>query len=365
MARKSLSPLEYPREETMVLGLTHRPAVKVEEDPVTAEYDVYLTPELQEHIYLLQYPNRPRHRPYSKAFGATPQDMRIKPKAGYMEVDVKLNTEQNFNKYMGLKWGDANRASRELHNLSGTYGPAAGLQPAKPRSMAQNRTALKDKSDRELDFENDLANFHQAEADRKIHSSQTLGGQIIRHDGEAEVGKPFYFVGAFQGDQLHLSKLTGTVQMRPHFHHLDAEEQRGRIATSRAQADAAGPGPEPVAHTLRQRQMDKEDQNTIEYKLKQALDTARQEQWIKMDYVDEEDEEAYETFEYKLKVTDVAAAPMLKSEMDNDAFLDAIATPRFESPTRRRKRQPKKNKDTIDVDEEDEADAQAGAEAGE
>jgi DNA-directed RNA polymerase-3 subunit RPC5 len=289
--------------------------------------------------------------------------MRIKPNSGYMEVDVKLNTEQNFNKYMGLKWGDANKASRELHNLSGTYGPAAGLMGAKPRTMAANRTALKDKSDRELDFENDLVNFHQAEADKKLHASQTLGGQIIRHDGDAEVGKPFYFVGAFQGNQLHLSKLTGTVQMRPHFHHLDAEEQRGRIAASRAQADATGPGPEPVAHTLRQRQMDKEDQNTIEYRMRQQLNMAQHEPWIKMDYVDEEDEEAYEAFEYKLKVTDVAGASMLKSEMDNDAFLDAISTPRHDSPTRRRKRQPKKSKETIDI-EDDEAEAEAGAEVG-
>ncbi|SMR61269.1 unnamed protein product [Zymoseptoria tritici ST99CH_3D1] len=340
--------------------------VKAEDDPVTAEYDVYLTPELQEHIYLLQYPNRPRNRPYSKAFGATPQEMRIKPTAGYMEVDVKLNTEQNFNKYMGLKWGDANRASRDLHNISGTYGPAAGLQPAKARTMANNRAALKDKSDRELDFENDLANFHQAEAERKIHASQTLGGQIIRHDGDAEVGKPYYFVGAFQGEQLHLSKLTGTVQMRPHFHHLDAEEQRGRIAASRAQADAAGPVPEPVAHTLRQRQMDKEDQSTIEYRMKKMLYEAQHEPWIKMDYVDEEDEEAYDAFEDKLKVRDVAGAPMLKSEMDNDAFLDAISTPRHDSPTRRRKRQPKKgnNKETINIEDEDEMEADAATEGG-
>jgi DNA-directed RNA polymerase-3 subunit RPC5 len=315
-------------------------ATKAEDDPVIAEYNVFITPAIEEQIYLLQYPNRPRHHPYNSQHGATPQDMRIKPKSGFMEVDVKLNTQHNFNKYMALKWGDATRASREIHNSSGTYGPAAGLVGSKPRHL--NRGAgLKDTATRELDLENDLRSFREAEQDQKVHATLTLGGQIIKHDGELEVGKPHYFVGAFQGDQLHLTKVNGTVQMRPNFHHLDAEEERARVASQRAQADAAatsGAQGEPVAHSLRQRLVEDSEKQTVEWKLKTVLQSAAQEQWIRMEYIDDEDQQAYDAFEEKLKVRDTANVPHLKSDMDDDAFLDAISLPRHDSTGRRRKR---------------------------
>ncbi|KAF7194861.1 DNA-directed RNA polymerase III subunit rpc5 [Pseudocercospora fuligena] len=340
--------------------------VKEEDDPVIAEYDVYLTPPLAEHIYLLQYPNRPRYRGYNSQYGATPEHMRIKPHSGYMEMDIKLSTEHNFNKYMGLKWGDATKASKELHNISGTYGPAAGLVPAKARGL--QRGTLKDNAQRDLDLENDLQSFKEAEKDKKVHDIQTLGGQIIRHHAETEAGKPYYFVGAFQGDKLHLTKITGTVQMRPNFHHLDAEEERSRIASSRAQADAAMAVTQPVAQSLKQNQISNEDTKSVEYKLKAVMGAAAMERWIPMEYVDDESDRAYRAFEEKLKVRDVENAPHLKSQLDNDGYLDAISAPRHDSPTRRRKRASRK-KETVELeDDEDEqmadVDAEAGAAAG-
>lgn len=324
---------------------------------MVAEYSVFLTPPLTEQIYLLQYPNRPRGRPYNSHYGATPENMRIKPRSGFMEVDVKLNTQHNFNKYMGLKWGDAAKASRELHNVTGTFGAASGLSGPKPRGLQRAATgALKDAATRELDLENDLQTFANAEADNKVHTTQTLGGQIIRHDAESEAGKPFYFVGAFRGDQLHLTRIDGTVQMRPNFHHLDAEEERARIAASRASAES---GPEPVAQAVRQRMVKEEDIHTPEYRLKQVLNAAKDEQWINMEYVDDEHPEAYNAFEEKLKVTDPDNAPLLKSGMDNDAYLDAISAPRHDSPTRRRKRAARR-KETIELSEDEDEDMADG-----
>lgn len=285
--------------------------------------------------------------------------MRVKPQAGYLEMDIKLSTEHNFNKYMGLKWGDASKASRELHNASGTYGPAAGFVPAKARGL--QRGSLKDNATRELDLENDLRTFKEAEKDRKVHDTQTLGGQIIRHDSELETGKPYYFVGAFQDDQLHLTKITGTVQMRPNFHHLDAEEERARIANSRAQADPAVVAPPPRAEALKQADISEKDKSSVEFKLKAALTRAATERWVPMEYVDDESDRAYRAFEEKLKVRDVESAPHLKSQLDNEAYLDAISTPRHESPTRRRKRAARR-KEMVDIDDEDEpmADVDAG-----
>lgn len=325
-------------------------AAKAEDDPVTAEYDVFLTPAIEEQIYLLQFPNRSRTQPYNERARAMPTDMRIKPKAGFMEMDIDMNTKHNFNKYMSLKWGDARRISKEVHNNSGTYGPAAGLIGPKARSLG--RSAVRDKGDRELELENDLRDFNEAEKDNKTLRKQTLGGQIIRHDAEAEAGKPYYFVGAFRGNQLHLSKVHGTVQMRPTFHHLDAEEERARLAVSRAQAEADGPAPEPVARGIQRQVKEKEQKETTAVKLTNFLDQARQEPWLKMEYVDEDMQLSYDEFNTKLKVQDPDNLPHLKSQMDNDAFLDAISTPRHDSPTRRRKRAPRK-KEMVEIGDED------------
>lgn len=337
-------------------------AAKVEDDPVLAEYDVFLTPPMHEQIYLLQYPNRPRNRPYAAKFGATPEEMRIKPKTGYLEVDINLNTEHNFNKYMGLKWGDAARMSKEVHNSTGTYGPAAGLAPGKVRSMNSART-VKDKADRELDFDNDLRAFKEAEQANKVHHKQTLGGQIVKHDAEAEMGKPSYFVGAFQGEQLHLTKISGTVQMRPQFHHVDAEEQRARLAVSRAQAEA-GTGPDPIARAVHQRTVEHEEKNSTESRLRKLLSLAAQEPWINMEYVDEDEQLAFDEFNRKLKVENTGELPHLRSEMNNDEFLDAISAPKHGSPTRRRKRAARRREavelQDNDADDAGDADVEAG-----
>lgn len=339
-------------------------AAKLDNDPVTAEYDVYLTPAMEEQIFLLQYPNRPRTRPYNSTFGATPREMRIKPNAGYMEVDVKLNTEHNFNKFMGLKWGDATRASKELHNATGTYGPASGLSAAKPRAMMGGRgKPLVERGERDLELENELESFATAESEGRVFSMQTLGGQIVRHDGQEEASKANYFAGAFRGNSLHLTKITGTVQMRPQFHHLDAEEERNRIVATRAQAEAAEPGPTPAGHALRQRIITDEEKKSAEHRLKQILKAAEQEQWIKMEYIDEETDEAYAAFNENLFVKDTSSAPALKSAQDNEQYLDAVSKPRHESPSRRRKSARKQ--DTLDLDgDEDEAHADEVIESG-
>ena len=258
-----------------------------------------------------------------------PHDMRIKPKSGFMEVDVKLNTNHNFNKYHGLKWGDATAASKQLHNASGTYGPAAGLAPPRQRTRG-GAAAIKDPAQRDIDLETSLQSFKEAESDHKVHNSQTLGGQIIRHD-EEEL-KPHYFVGAFQGDQLHLTKIDGTVMMRPNFHHLDANDSLTRPPP---------PPPPTVPKQMVQtaKNVSSETKSNDE-KLKDILREASEERWIRVNYIDDEDPVAYENFETKLKIAEdkIKDTPHLKTQMDNDAFLDAISLPREGSPQKRRKR---------------------------
>lgn len=279
--------------------------------------------------------------------------MRIKPNSGHLELDVELSTNYNFNKYQGLKWGDAVQASKTIQNDSGTYGPASGF--GVPRGKPGGRNQLKDKADIENQVANDLAAFRDAVDEEKVMHKQTLGGQIFRHDNQGEdIAQPVYFLGAFAGNQLHLSKVDGTVQMRPQFHHIDAEAHRNRLATSRAtaEADGAAAKPAPVARGLQQsykEMSDDKDKDAPERLMRKALADAEEESWVPLEYVDEAEEAAFELFHERMFLHDAEQAPQLNSGMDDDAFLDAVSMPREGSPHRRRKRPPRKR----DVEEED------------
>nr|OQO29404.1 hypothetical protein B0A51_02222 [Rachicladosporium sp. CCFEE 5018] len=336
-----------------------------EDDPITASYDVYLTPSQQEQLYLLQYLNRSRDRPYSQHYGARPTDLRIKPKSGYLELEVSLSTEFNFNKYQGLKWGDALQTARTIQNEGATYGPAAGL--GAPRRGLGSRGPLKDKADRELQISNALTEFKRAEEDGKVMHKQTLGGQIMRHeDAAAGQALPVYYLGAFQGDQLHLSKVDGTIQMRPQFHHIDAEEHRNRLVNVRAPAEGEV-RPPPVARGLQQSykpETEDKDKDAPERKMRKALQDAEEESWVPLEYVDEAEDTAYDAFNEKMFLHNVDAAPKLKSTMDEEQLLDAVSGPSYEG-SGRKKRRPRKRRGGQLGDEGLEEDEEAVVAAGE
>lgn len=226
---------------------------------------------------------------------------------------------------------------------------------------------MKDRADRENQISNDLTNFHGAETGNRVLQKQTLGGQIHRHDNTSNTANPVYFLGAFQGNQLHLSKVDGTVQMRPQFHHIDAEEHRNRLAASRASADD---GPARPARGIQQSYKeisDDKDKDAPERLMRKALQDAEEESWVALDYVDEAEERAYECFHERMFVHDVdkGGVPQLRSGMDDEQYLDAVSMPRFESPTRRRKRKPRGRREVVDVDGEEADGEDEGVGAGE
>lgn len=268
-----------------------------------------------------------------------------------------LNTGTNFNKYQGLKWGDALTTAQDLHNPSATFGSAAGFHGPKPRGVTA-RTALKDQGDRELEVENGLMGFFEAEKQGKVMSRQVLGGQIAKHDQD-EPGKPMYFVGAFRGNQLHLTKVDGTVQMRPQFHHLDAEDERNRLAASRAAAldgDSTGGPNNPRSLLQRAKTETEAEKGRAEDRLKRVLQSSEAEEWVRLAYVDEGEDEAFDKFHERMFVKDVHGTTKLKSSMNDEEYLDAISAPRRESPNRARRRPSRRKKsgpDTEDVSDHD------------
>lgn len=247
-----------------------------DDDPVLAEYDVYLTPASAEQMYLLQYPIRARHQPYNERNGARPMEMRMKPQAGFIEMDIQMNSSANFNKYQGLVWGDAMRKSQAAG--SATFGAAAGFA-ATGAAKGRGRGAGDANGE---DIESNLYRFNDAVNRNVVHQKQTLGGQII-HD---ETGNPNYMLGAFRGNELHLTRLDGLVQMRPQFHHVDAVTHQETAARRSEAAEDRKP-----AQALALAQTYKDNRNIEdleELRAKNLLLLAQEEKWTRFNYFDED-----------------------------------------------------------------------------
>ena len=168
------------------------------DDPVIAEYDVYLTPENVERPYILQYPNRNREQPYNQARHAQPQEMRIKPKAGLLELDVPMTAFQNFDKAKGIRWGNALKRARDSE--SSTFGLASGfgntgMRPGSTRADPAASFQGSNDDDNEENIPDDFNKYESMIDEGRVLHEQTLGGLIL----PSENGKPLYMLGAFTG----------------------------------------------------------------------------------------------------------------------------------------------------------------------
>ncbi|KAL1311188.1 hypothetical protein AAFC00_001383 [Neodothiora populina] len=326
----------------MAPGRTHE-----DDDPVTAEYDVYVTPASAEQMYLLQYPVRARHQPYNERHGARPTEMRIKPQAGFIEMDVQLNTSANFNKFQGLVWGDAMRKAQAAGNA--TYGAAAGFAPAgAPKGRGRGAGGVGGEASSMEAIDSNLSRFNDSLNRNIVYTKQTLGGQIVQD----ETGNPNYMLGAFRGNELHLTRLDGIVQMRPQFHNVDAVVHQETAARRSEAADERKPA---QAMALAQTYKDNRDIDNLEgLRAKNLLLLAQEEKWTKFNYFDEDEPESFEAYHERLFVPETESAAHLKSTLTNEAYLDAISAPRID-PSGRKKKRPltKKQMTAIEQAEDD------------
>ncbi|KAI4727269.1 hypothetical protein E4T49_04958 [Aureobasidium sp. EXF-10728] len=322
-----------------------------DDDPVIAEYNVFITPRQLEQIYLLQYPNRNRSQAYNDRNGARPVDFRLKPQAGFMEMDIGMNPSANFNKFQSLVWGEAMRKSK-VNGGSATFGAAAGFaatKGGKGRGKQENG---------EMSVDQGLARFQDAVNRDAVFQKQTLGGQILQD----EAGNPNYMLGAFRGDELHLTRVDGVVQMRPQFHHVDAITHAETAArrteaseTTSSSTSAPTATKQPQALALAQTYKDNRDVENLEaLRAKNLLLIAAEEKWTRLEYFDEDEEASYAMYHSRLFHGDAGNAVGLKSAMRNEEYLDAISAPRVD-PSGRKKKRPltKKQMERIEAAEDD------------
>jgi hypothetical protein len=93
-----------------------------DDDPIVKSFDVFVSDQLKEHIYLLQYPIRNPEEPYSDEY--KPSEARIKPQEGLLEVDVPID-KMNYSLLRGQKFAggqtDVKQEARDIdkQRLSG------------------------------------------------------------------------------------------------------------------------------------------------------------------------------------------------------------------------------------------------------
>lgn len=333
-----------------------------DDDPIINEYDVYITspfpsstststskpttkptpnnPEPAQSLYLLQFPTRDRETPYNAQSGTCPTSVRLKPSSGYLELDVPINPTFNYDRTRAREWGSAlHKASTE--GAQG-FGLAAGFaQNVAVRSggAAAARGATAGSSSVTSDSRASSRrpgpshfNEHEEEDERTKLIHQTLGGQIIRE----EKGRPQYMLGAFRANELHLTPLTGLVQLRPQFHHLDATTQVERNSVRRANhADAPPRTLEPrLVQMSAKAGGDPESAEAASGETTKAyLAAAQEETWVKLGYTDEDEEEAFTLYHEMLFLgedKEEARQTQLRASMSGDAWLDAISAPRLD-----------------------------------
>jgi hypothetical protein len=177
-----------------------------DDDPVVAEYDVYITPEAEEQqLYVLQYLNRPPDQPFTKGTQSQPAELRVKKESGFVEVDVPIDILHNYNRPAGVRWGESLRKTKGFGQRA--FGIASGFERTMPR--ATNRagagagagegapaasTAIEDDDN----FEEYVTHFEDANEKGHVLNVQTFGGQIQNDEGKG----PSYMLGTFRDGRL-------------------------------------------------------------------------------------------------------------------------------------------------------------------
>ncbi|KAF2103348.1 hypothetical protein NA57DRAFT_52872 [Rhizodiscina lignyota] len=332
-------------------------------DPVVAEYDVYLAPtDETRQLYLFQYPNRPRRDTFKRH--TFPSEMRLKPESGFIEVDLPVHFT-NFDRSKGVKWGEALRQAKDegmsSFGVSGGFSSIGRGKKGGGKNMKRETADGVEDGDMEViedeeeqdDIKHLLVDFDDSVKKGHVLDQQTLGGQIVKK----EPGHPVYMLGAFKEgscqDQLHLTAVNGIVQMRPQFHHIDAQTRLDQAARRRAERGPAEPAGTEQARTIFENIKDNDQTDARPFRhFQTSLQKSKDEPWTKLQYHNEDSAEAYEAYYDSLFLSDRDNAEELTASMTNAEYLEAISAQRVD-PSRQQKKKPLTKKQAAQLEEID------------
>ncbi|KAI9487047.1 MAG: DNA-directed RNA polymerase III subunit Rpc5 [Benjaminiella poitrasii] len=171
-----------------------------EEDEVLAEYPIYLTTELSKYLYLFQYPMR--SIPFTPRTG--PNAARLKPRAKMVELDLPLDTRSpNYSTERGEDF------AMGLNDKTIKTAYDRRMEEHEEEMMGRGSNKLKKKEEELLD--------------RMTLTSTEIPSQTK------------YVVGVIRDDELHITPINTTVQLRPGFKYIDKIDEKWKAANKRIQ----------------------------------------------------------------------------------------------------------------------------------
>lgn len=126
-------------------------------------------------------------------------------------------------------------------------------------------------------------------------------------------------------DQLHLTPVEYIVQMRPQFHHIDAQTEIDRVRSQRDAINGRVAEPRAIHMTVKPTAEGEEETTDT---MAERIRNVQEEPWRKLKYVDEDSAEAWEAYQEHLFIEDTENAPKLASSMTTLEYLDSISAPR-------------------------------------
>ncbi|KAF9926685.1 DNA-directed RNA polymerase III subunit RPC5 [Linnemannia zychae] len=222
-----------------------------EGDELVKEIPVYLSQRLAKYLYLFQYPVRSAALPYTD--GSGPNKARIKPLSQLIELELPVNTNATqYNKDRG----------EEL-------------------AVGMNDKALKTALDEEVD----------EDETRELLDKQILVSTLIPNATN-------YLAGVLRNDEMHLTPIHGTVQLRPSFKYLDKIDEKKKQASKKI-------SDEENKEQIAKQTAEQEQKARALQALRSAADSearrtsgpnkarlAEEESWTKLDYFDAETRES-------------------------------------------------------------------------
>lgn len=161
-----------------------------DDDPVVASYDVFLT-DSEISRFVFQYLDRDEEFPYNDRNNQRPTQLRMKARTGIVEVDVPINTRENYDINKGLRYGEAIKKSRSSRD-GGAYGMSGGFTAGGAVANSGGRVKMEGNGDVEI-----LDNKRAVDS-ASLMRTQSLAGRVK----PAEEGDPVYMLATFKNSTL-------------------------------------------------------------------------------------------------------------------------------------------------------------------
>ncbi|KAL8921236.1 MAG: hypothetical protein Q9208_005847 [Pyrenodesmia sp. 3 TL-2023] len=285
-------------------------------------------------LLILRFPNRRPDQEFADVNRNKPLELRIKPKYGFVELDVPITFLSDSDAFKAMKIQQAMMRSAIIQK-GGSYGMAGGFGVnEEPASTKKGKGKAKESAPTE-----DTAPPDPEQLGDWEFNKITLSGMIQRYDDT----KPRLMAGVFKGNVLYLSHIDAVVELTVSFQHVDAlsdlektaaryhrdtkeardSERERQIALQQAEAKAV--------HVAVKSSEPDEGMPEGRSKIKEMLQEFADEPWQRMKWIDHDDPDSYRAFDDHFGLNkDPEELPDLVTTMSPRDYLDSISCPRYD-----------------------------------